>query len=263
MTAAAISWLPFLDELADSADAIALAHFRAPGLSSELKPDESPVTLADRGIESAIRLAVRRRHPELGVLGEEEGETGTHQSRLILDPIDGTRNYLRGIPVFATLLAVEEDGEVVAGMVSAPAMGLRWHAARGAGAWCGSRRLMVSAVAPLAGATLFHSSIGGRAEGNPLPALHRLAAAVARTRGFGDFYQHLLVAEGAGEIAVDPTMRPWDIAALLVIVEEAGGRCTTLAGERTIYGGSLISTNGLVHDEVIEILSHARPDRSR
>jgi histidinol-phosphatase len=118
----------------------------------------------------------------------------------------------------------------------------------------------VSGVTPLAKAELFHSSIGGGAEGNPLPALHRLAGRVARTRGFGDFYQHMLVAEGAGEIAVDPKMHPWDIAAVQVIVEEAGGRCTALGGERSIYAGSLLSTNGLVHDEVIGLFESMRTD---
>jgi histidinol-phosphatase len=247
--------LPFLEQLADQADAIALRHFRSAGLTAEWKSDRSPVTLADRGIEEAVRDSVRRRHPELGILGEEEGESGPGGLRLILDPIDGTRNFLRGIPVFATLLAVERAGEVIAGLVSAPALGLRWRAARGAGAWCGERRLGVSPVGTLAESQLFHGSIGGSREGNPLASLQPLADRVSRTRGFGDFYQHLLVAEGAGEIAVDPTMKPWDIAALQVIVEEAGGRCTSLRGERSIYEGSLVSTNGRLHDEVVAILT--------
>jgi histidinol-phosphatase len=249
------SWLPFLEQLADESDAIALAHFRSSGLVAEWKADRSPVTLADRGIEDAVRATVRRRHPDMGVLGEEEGESGAGALRLIVDPIDGTRNFVRGIPIFATLLAVERAGEVIAGLVSAPALGLRWHAARGAGAWCGGRRLSVSAVGTLAEAQLFHGSIGGAREGNPLPALLSLADRVSRTRGFGDFYQHLLVAEGGGEIAVDPTMKPWDIAALQVIVEEAGGRCTSLRGGRSIYQGSLVSTNGRFHEETLAILT--------
>jgi histidinol-phosphatase len=249
------SWLPFLVELADQADAIALTHFRSASLATDLKADRSPVTVADRGIEDAVRAVVRRRHPAMGVLGEEGGESGAGPLRLILDPIDGTRNFVRGIPFFATLLAVEDRGEIVAGLASAPALGLRWHAAREAGAWCGTRRLAVSAVATLDRAELFHSSIGGTAEGNPLPALQRLADRVGRTRGFGDFYQHLLVAEGAGEIAVDPRMNPWDIAAVQVIVEEAGGRCTSIGGERSVYAGSLISTNGRLHDETLGVLT--------
>jgi histidinol-phosphatase len=157
--------------------------------------------------------------------------------------------------LFATLLAIEEAGDVTAGLVSAPVLGMRWHAARGAGAYCGARRLRVSAVETVAYAHLFHGSIGGRGEGNPLPGLLALADRVERTRGFGDFYQHMLVAEGAGEIAVDPVMHPWDIAALQVIVEEAGGRATTLAGARSIYGGSLVTSNGKLHEAALRVLS--------
>jgi histidinol-phosphatase len=256
MSDLATDWLPTLFAVADRGDAIARRFFRAGGLRVETKADRSPVTAADRAIEDAARRLVAQRHPALGVLGEEEGETPSGaDTRLIIDPIDGTRNFVRGIPIFATLLAVEDGGEVVAGVVSAPALGLRWHAARGAGAWCGSRRLAVSAVGTLGEAQLFHGSVGGRGEGNPLSGLLDLAARVDRTRGFGDFYQHVLVAEGSGEIAVDPVVRPWDIAALQVLVEEAGGRCTSLAGERTIRGGSLISTNGTLHDDVLRALT--------
>jgi histidinol-phosphatase len=251
----AARWLSLLHEIADQADAIALRHFLARGLRVDVKDDASPVTDADRGIEAAARATARARHPELGVVGEEAGATaGAADARLIIDPIDGTRNFVRGIPVFATLLAIEERGAVVAGVVSAPALGRRWHAARGAGAFAGDRRLAVSSVTRLESAQLFHGSVGGLAEGNPLPALLGLAQRVGRTRGFGDFYQHVLVAEGAGEIAVDPAVKPWDIAALLVLVEEAGGRCTSLTGERTIYGGSLVSTNGALHDAALREL---------
>jgi histidinol-phosphatase len=252
----AARWLPLLHEIAEQADAIALRHFLARALRVDVKRDASPVTEADRAIEAAARTTVRSRHPELGVVGEEAGETrGDSDARLIIDPIDGTRNFVRGIPVFATLLAVEEAGAVVAGVVSAPALSRRWHAARGAGAFCGPRRLAVSAVGQLARAQLFHGSVGGVGEGNPLPSVLTLAQRVERTRGFGDFYQHVLVAEGAGEIAVDPVMNPWDIAAPMVIVEEAGGRCTSLGGERTIYGGSLVSSNGVLHEEALRWLA--------
>lgn len=248
-------WLPLLHEAADLGDAIALRHFRTSTLAVEAKADESPVTVADRGIEDAIRRLATARHPALGVCGEEGGEAGGQgDARLIIDPIDGTRNYVRGVPIFATLLAIEVGGVVEAGLVSAPALGQRWHAARGAGAWNGRRRLAVSAVADLAHAHLLHGSIGGRGEGNPLPGLLALARQVERTRGFGDFYQHVLVAEGAGDIALDPVVRPWDIAALQVLVEEAGGRATTLAGERDIHGGSLISSNGRLHDAALAAL---------
>ncbi|MDH5199043.1 MAG: histidinol phosphatase, partial [Gemmatimonadota bacterium] len=215
-------WVAFLHEIADIADEIALRHFRSATLHVDTKQDASPVTVADRGIEDAARTLVRARHPELGVFGEEAGEdAGGRETRLIIDPIDGTRNFVRGVPIFATLLAVEHAGEIIAGVVSAPALGQRWHASRDVGAWNGHRKLAVSSVRTLSGAHLFHGSIGGRAEGNPLPALHSLARQVERTRGFGDFYQHVLVAEGAGEIAVDPIVAPWDVAALQILVEEA------------------------------------------
>jgi histidinol-phosphatase len=247
-------WLPFLTEIANRADEIALKFFRADDLQVERKPDQSPVTLADRGIEEVARELVRERHPELGILGEEHGEAGPSSPRFIIDPIDGTKNFVRGIPIFATLLAIEEAGEVVVGFVSAPALKLRWHAARGGGAFCGERRLRVSEITELSEAQLFHGNLSP-VTGDQIPAgLIALAAQVQRTRGFGDFYQHLLVAEGCGEIAIDPTLKPWDIAALQVIVEEAGGRATGLNGERSIYAGSLVTTNAMLHDIAVERL---------
>ena len=249
-------WLPFLTELADRADALAARWFRAAGLRVEDKPDRSPVTEADQAIEAMARSLVRERHPELGVLGEEQGAVGAGRSRLIVDPIDGTRNFVRGIPVFATLLAIEVAGEVVAGVVSAPALGARWHAERGAGAFRDRTRLHVSSAGSLGDALLFHGNLGAQ-EGGPPPGggFMRLVSHVGRTRGFGDFYQHMLVAEGAGEIAIDPVMHPWDIAALQVIVEEAGGRATSLTGERSIYATSLVTSNGALHDVALGALS--------
>ncbi len=249
-------WLPFLSELADRADALAMRWFRAAGLRVEDKADQSPVTEADRAIEAMARTVARERHPELGVLGEEEGAAGDGGLRLIVDPIDGTRNFVRGIPVFATLLAIEVAGDVVAGLVSAPALHARWHAARGAGAFRDGRRLHVSAVRSLPDALLFHGNLGPQ-ESAPPAGFPRLVARVARTRGFGDFYQHMLVAEGAGEIAIDPLMHPWDIAALQVIVEEAGGRATSLTGERSIHAMSLLTSNGTLHDAVLDALGRA------
>jgi histidinol-phosphatase len=247
-------WLPFLSDLADRADQVALRWFRAAGLRVAEKPDLSPVTEADQAIEAMARTLVRERHPELGVLGEEQGAAaGTAATRLIIDPIDGTRNFVRGIPVFATLLAIESDGEVVAGVASAPALGARWHAARGSGAFRDGRRIMVSRIGSLERAMLFHGNLGP-GEAGPPPGIEGLIARVERTRGFGDFYQHMLVAEGAGEIAVDPVMHPWDIAALQVIVEEAGGRATSLSGERSTYATSLVTSNGLLQDAILEIL---------
>jgi histidinol-phosphatase len=214
----------------------------------------SPVTEADRAIEAMARRLVGARHPELGVLGEEEGAApGSAAARLIIDPIDGTRNFVRGIPIFGVLLAIEEDGEVAAGLASAPALRTRWHGARGAGAFRDGRRIAVSRVRALESALLLHGNLGAR-EPAPPPGFAALARQVERTRGFADFYQHVLVAEGAGEIAVDPAAHPWDIAAVQVIVEEAGGTATALGGERSIYAGSLVTSNGVLHQRALEAL---------
>jgi histidinol-phosphatase len=249
-------WLPFLSDLADSADRIALRFFRARNLRVEEKPDMSPVTAADREIEAMAHRLLRERHPELGVLGEEEGEyPGTAPARLIIDPIDGTRNFVRGIPIFGTLAAIEVEGEIVAGVASAPALGTRWHAARGVGAFRDGRPVRVSGVRALGNALLIHSSLGGSEPEPPRPGFDVLARQVDRTRGFGDFYQHVLVAEGAGEIAVDPAAHPWDIAALQVIVEEAGGRATGLNGVRSAYAGSLVTSNRVLHAQVLAVLA--------
>lgn len=249
------SWLPLLTEIADGADQIALAFFRARDLVVDEKPDRSPVTEADRAIEAMAARLLRSRHAELGVLGEEHGDApGSAPARLIIDPIDGTRNFVRGIPVFATLLAIEQDGEVTAGVVSAPALGARWHAARGAGAFHNGRPVRVSRIADLDGALLLHGNLGPGAPAPP-PGFMAFARRVDCTRGFGDFYQHALVAEGGGEFALDPEANAWDIAALQVLVEEAGGRATTLDGRRSIYGGSLVTSNGLLHAHILDALA--------
>ena len=248
-------WLALLHEIADRADELALRGFRSPRLQVEEKPDHSPVSDVDKAIEAMARALARERHPGLGVFGEEQGDDpGTAGARLIVDPIDGTVSFVRGIPVFGTLLAIEAEGEVVAGVASAPALGARWHAARGSGAFSGTRRLRVSQVCDLHQAMLFHCDLGSGGEGGPPPGIMRLMQRVNRTRGLGDFYQHVLVAEGAGEIAIDRVVHPWDIAALQVIVEEAGGRATGLGGERSIHAGSLVSSNGLVHDAALALL---------
>lgn len=248
-------WMSLLTEIADRADAISLRFFGTPRLRVDSKPDDSPVTEADRGIEEAARDLVRTRHPELGVLGEEHGELqGARDARLIIDPIDGTRNFVRGIPVFATLLAIEAAGEVVAALVSAPALHARWRAVKGAGAFRDDRRLAVSGITTLEQAQFFHGDLSGRLEGTFPAGVHTLIRKVARTRGFGDFYQHVLVAEGAGEIAFDARVKAWDVAPLYLIVEEAGGTVTTLSGQRDIHGGSLVTTNGKLHREAIEVL---------
>ena len=253
-------WLPLLEEIAERAEALALARFRARDLHVEEKPDRSLVTEVDLAIEASARELLASRHPELGVFGEEQGETqGRGDVRLIIDPIDSTANFARGIPIFATLLAIESGGEIVAGLVSAPALGTRWSAARGHGCYRGSERARVSGVSSLKSAQVFHGSLGGGEAVRTPRGVAELAQRASRDRGFGDFYQHVLVAEGAGECAVDPIVHPWDIASLQVIVEEAGGRATTIDGQRDVYAGSLVSTNGLLHDEVLAIVRGERP----
>lgn len=249
------AWLVLLNDIADRADAIAMSHFRSARLRVDDKSDGSPVSEADQAIEAMARDLVATRAPELGVFGEEGGESKSQRdARLIIDPIDGTRNFVRGVPIFASLLAIEEGGAVVAGVVSAPALAQRWHAARGTGAFAGSRRLCVSTISELRRAHVFHGDLSGRSEGALPPNLFGLFRAVERTRGYGDFYQHMLVAEGAGEVALDFKMQPWDIAAVKIVVEEAGGRATSLAGVNTIHGGSLVSTNAVMHAAVATFL---------
>jgi len=248
------AWLTLLVPVADAADAIASRYFRGTALQTAYKADGSQVTRADREIEQVVRQMVGELSPGLGVLGEEFGAVpGRDAARLIVDPIDATHNFVRGIPIFATLLAIEDRGEIVAGMVSAPALGTRWSAARGAGAYRNGQRIRVSGVARLEDAQLFHAGLA--AMRSRRAAVVALAGRVARSRGFGDFYQDVLVAEGAGEVAVDFGIAPWDIAPLMVIVEEAGGRATSASGERTIYAGDFVSSNGLLHDAVLDALA--------
>jgi histidinol-phosphatase len=247
-------WLSFLMEIADRADEIALRFFQRDGLRVEEKPDLSPVTEADQAIEESVRALVRQRHPEIAVLGEEQGaSSGLTSVRLIVDPIDGTRNFVRGIPVFATLLAIEESGVIVTGLVSAPALRTRWHAARGFGAYSGTRRLQVSGIRDINHALVFHGSLGKGETAVPT-GIRQLLGRAERTRGFGDFYQHVLVAQGSGELAVDDGLKPWDMAALLVLVEEAGGQATNFDGDRRLEGGSLITSNGLLHQAALSAL---------
>ncbi len=247
--------LAFALELADLADRVTLAHFRSPGLAAEAKADRTPVTVADRETEQALRDAIRRKRPGEAVVGEEFGPGGEGSARWILDPIDATRNYVRGIPVYATLIALERDGEVVAGVVSAPALRSRWWASRGGGAFAGGSPITVSRIDRLEEATFSHGSARSfdeRGIGARFLALSRRAGV---ERGFGDFWQHMLVAEGRIELAIDPFVEPWDLAAVKVIVEEAGGRFSDLAGAPRIDGGSGVTSNGLLHDEVLAALS--------
>jgi len=260
-----VDWLPLLREIADRSDEISLGLFRSRDLHVQTKPDRSLVTEADLAVEKAARALVAERRPELAVYGEEEGEAADRGAgRLIIDPIDSTANFARGIPVYATLLAIEFGDEIVAGLVSAPALATRWYATLGGGAFRigpggsgAEERLRVSAVDELANAQLFHGSLGGLEGKHAPPGLVDLARATERQRGFGDFWQHMLVAEGGGEAAVDPIVAPWDIAPLSLIIDEAGGRWSTLAGERSLRAGSFVSTNGVLHEQVLAALGRS------
>ena len=248
-------------ELADVADRITMARFRADDLVVETKPDLTPVSEADTAVERAIREMLAEVRPEDSVLGEEYGApAGGGSRRWIVDPIDGTKGYVRGIPVWATLLALHEDGEPSVAVVSAPAMRCRWWAARGVGAFSddgladGNRPLRVSAIGRLDDAQVSYGGLEdwqglGRAD-----ATLELVRSCWRSRNFGDFWAYMLVAEGAVEVALDPIVSLWDLAAPQLIVEEAGGRFTDLGGARTADGGDAIATNGLVHDAALAII---------
>lgn len=245
--------------IADQVDAVTMARFRALDLRVETKPDATPVTDADRQAEELIRSQLGRTRPRDAVLGEEYGATGHGSRQWVVDPIDGTKNFLRGVPVWATLLGLVDDGEVVLGLVSAPALGQRWWAASGTGAWSGrslsaARRLSVSQVVRLADASMSYSSLTGWEANGRLPGFSRLARAVWRTRAFGDFWSYVLVAEGAVDIATEPDLAVHDMAALVPIVTEAGGRFTSLDGEAGPWGGSALATNGPLHEQVLEYL---------
>jgi histidinol-phosphatase len=246
--------LVFALELADLADAISTGRFQADDLAVETKPDLSPVTEADRAVEQVLRKRIGEERPGHGVVGEEFGADRPGTARWILDPIDGTKNYVRGLPVWATLIALERDGRVEVGVVSAPALHRRWWAARGEGSFVDGRRIHVSRVADLGDAVLSYASLTSWERHGMGEEFLALARACWRTRGFGDFWSHMLVAEGAADLAVEPEVEVWDLAAPQVIVEEAGGRFTNLDGVPTPAGGSVVSSNGLLHDRVLATL---------
>ena len=248
-------WLAFAHEACDVADEIALRHFRR-DLDLERKPDRTFVTVADQGIEREIRSRILTRYPDHGLVGEEYGtEEGVGSTRWYIDPIDGTHNFIRGVPLFGTLLGVEHEGELQLGMISAPAMRERWFAYRGGGAWNrsldGDRPIHVSRVSALEDAQLLYGSRTDTVESGLMPGFDAVLASAWRERGFGDFWGYALVAEGAAEAMFETGMKTWDLAGPLVVIEEAGGCVTDVFGERRMDAPSFVGSNGLLHEELL------------
>ncbi len=247
-------------ELAELADGITATRFRAADLRVARKPDRTPVTDADTAAEDAMRRVLAARRPADAVLGEERGGPDADSGRAwVLDPVDGTKNFSRGMPVWATLIALVDGGRPVVGVVSAPALGRRWWASAGAGAHASDpdgtvRRLTVSGVAALEDACLSTTELSTWAELDALDRYLTLSARCWVSRAWGDFWQHMLVAEGAIDLAVDGEANPWDLAAVQVVVTEAGGRFSDLNGVERYDGGSGLSSNGVLHDEALELL---------
>jgi histidinol-phosphatase len=255
--------------LADVADNLSMDRFGAIDLEVSTKPDMSYVTESDEAVEEAIRRQLKTARTRDVVLGEEQGEvegsTGSHERRWIIDPIDGTANFVRGVPVWATLIGLEEAGEIVVGCVSAPALGRRWWASKGGGAFTGksfmqAREIRVSRVADLEAASFSYSSLGGWDDIDKADALRALMRRCWRTRAYGDFWSYMMLAEGAVDIAAEPELKLWDMAALDVIVTEAGGRFTSLAGQPGPWGPDALATNGRLHDAAMAYLGHFPDD---
>ena len=241
--------------IADQVDGLTTSRFKALDLRVETKPDTTPVTDADRQAEEIVRAQLARTRPRDAVVGEEMPDTGHGPRQWVIDPIDGTAHFLRGAPIWATLIALVDAGRPVLGVVSAPALGRRWWAAEGSGAWTGrslasATRLHVSQVSRLEDASLSYSSLSGWEEQGRLEGFLDLTRAVWRTRAYGDFWSYVLVAEGAVDVAAEPELALHDMAALVPIVTEAGGRFTSLEGVPGPFGGSAVATNGVLHDQV-------------
>jgi len=240
--------------MADESDILTLRGFRSPSLVVRTKSDRTPVSEVDETVERMIRSHLKRERPDDAIIGEEFGAGDPADRRWIVDPIDATKNYIRGIPVFATLIALEQRGRLTVGVVSAPALHHRWWAVAGGGAFCNGRQISVSSVDDIAHAQLSYDSAVDYDRVGLTDNFLALARRCGRTRAFGDFWSHMLVAEGAAEIAIEPEVSFWDMAAIQVIVEEAGGRFTDLTGDPRADGGSGLSTNGLLHDEVLAMV---------
>ena len=251
--------------LADMADEVSLDRFRATDLVVTTKPDMTPVSDADRAVELALRAGILDSRPGDAILGEEFGIEGESSRQWIIDPIDGTKNYVRGVPIWATLIALAIDGVPVLGVVSAPALGKRWWAAKGMGAFVNERlgsatsneerRIRVSAVAALADASISCSGLSRWDDAGRLDQVVELSKAVWRTRDYGDMWPYMMVAEGQLDVSGEFDLKVYDMAALVPIIEEAGGRFTSVDGEPGPWHGSALATNGLVHDDVLARLA--------
>jgi histidinol-phosphatase len=253
--------------LADTADAISMARFRALDLHVSSKPDLTPVSDADVAVEKALRATLARTRPRDSVLGEEFGASqaaaGPGNRRWVIDPIDGTKNFIRGVPIWGTLIALMEADQVMVGLVSAPALGRRWWAGRGHGAYAGrhasaATAIHVSGVTRLDDASFCYSSLPSWEEGGRLAGMLDIIRRVWRSRAYGDFYGYMLLAEGALDVMVEPELSLWDVAALIPIVTEAGGTFTDLEGSPAPGGGSAIATNGRLHDDILGRLAIGR-----
>jgi histidinol-phosphatase len=245
-------------QLADASDLITTSRFRALDLVVDRKPDRTPVTDADTAVEDAVRDLLAARRPDDAIAGEERGGTVGAGRTWVLDPIDGTKNFLRGVPVWATLIALVVDGSPVVGVISAPALGRRWWASSGAGAFAsdgaGSRPISVSGVRDLSDAYMSTTHLGSWVEHHSREAYLALTDATWENRAFGDFWQHCLVAEGAIDLAVEAVVNPWDVASVQVLVTEAGGKFSDLTGVERYDRGSALSSNGYLHDAALKVL---------
>lgn len=250
--------------LADAADAASMARFDSPDLDVKAKPDATFVTDADLATEEAIRAILSAERPDDGVLGEEFGTTGDGARQWIVDPIDGTHNYLKGIPMWTTLIALAIDGVPRVGVVSQPAIARRWWAASGHGAWThtpagAEKRIGVSAVDEIDRASISFQSVGQWQDAGELPALKRLTSAVWRDRGYGDAWPYMLLAEGRLELVAEFGVQEYDLAALVPIVIEAGGSFTSFSGTHSIAERSSLATNGVLHDAFLDLLHPSSP----
>lgn len=240
-------------EAARAAGEVALKYYRS-GFEVTIKSDQTPVTQADREAEQVIMEILGRAFPGYGFLGEEFGAQGGRDRRFIVDPIDGTKNFIRRIPIWATLIGVEEQGEVVVGVIHNPVTGELYTARRGGGAFRNGERIRVSTLDDLGAALLVHGGLGILRQGGYWDGFVRLVDATGRQRGFGDYMGYGLVAEGKAEIYAEADLKPWDLAACQVLVEEAGGRFTDFEGRPTIYTGTAFATNGRLHDAALALL---------